>query len=284
MPRWCSARAQSRVSATPGRLLQVVAVAQLLDQLDDLAAQRLGHLRRPGAQDRHLALEAGVVDPVVEAAPLQRVVQLAGAVRGEHDDRRGRGPHGAELGDRHLVRRQHLEQERLELVVGPVHLVDQQHRRAVLERLQHRPGEQEARVVQALLGLLDVGAAGGLERAQVQDLAREVPVVERLGRVDALVALEPHQRQVEALRDRLGERGLAGAGLTLEQQRPLHPQRQERHRRQRVVGEVAGPVEAGGHGGGRREVHAARLLRGCRRPARLRDRRTRPARRRGSAR
>ena len=79
----------------------------------------------------------------------------------------------------------------------------------------------------------------------MQDLAREVPVVERLRRVDALVALQPHQRQVEALRDRLGERGLAGAGLTLEQQRPLHPQREERHRRQRVVGEVAGRRRGG---------------------------------------
>ncbi len=88
----------------------------------------------------------------------------------------------------------------------------------------------------------------------MQDLAREVPVVERLGGVDALVALQPDQRQLEALRDRLGERGLAGAGLTLEQQRPLHLQREERHRRQRVVGEVAGPAEAGGDGGGRREA------------------------------
>ena len=114
-----------------------------------------GDLRGPRADDLDLALEARVVDPVVEAAPLQRVVQLAGAVGGEHDDRRGRGPHGAELGDRDLVGREHLEQERLELVVGPVDLVDQQHRRALLERLQHRAGEQEARVVQALLGLLD---------------------------------------------------------------------------------------------------------------------------------
>ena len=83
-------------------------------------------------------------------------------------------------------------------------------------------------------------AAGGLERAQVQDLAREVPVVERLGGVDALVALQPDQRQVERLGERLGQRGLAGAGLALEQQRPLHPQRQVGDRRQLVVGEVAG--------------------------------------------
>src|SRR5687767_15484838 len=59
-------------------------------------------------------------------------------------------------------KKQHLAQERLELVVGPVHLVDEQHRPTVLQRLQHRPGEHEARVVQALLGLLDVRPSGGL--------------------------------------------------------------------------------------------------------------------------
>ena len=148
-----------------------------------------------------------------------------GAVGGEDDEGRGRGLDGAELGDAHLPGREHLEQEGLELVVGAVDLVDQQQRRALLEGGQHRPREQEPLVVQALLGLL--GSRRGpatrrLEGAQVQDLAREVPVVERLGGVDALVALQPHQRQLQRLGQRLGERGLARAGLALEQQRPLH--------------------------------------------------------------
>ena len=54
---------------------------------------------------------------------------------------------GAELRDRHLEIGQHLEQERLEGLVGAVELVDQQHRRAGrvgLERLQQRPLDQEA--------------------------------------------------------------------------------------------------------------------------------------------
>ena len=199
-----------------------------------------------------------MVDPVVEAAPLERVVQLAGAVGGEHDDRRHGGADGAELRDRHLVRRQHLEQERLELVVGPVDLVDQQHRRCL-------PGAPAAPAAPAGTGRRTGSsrpprrarrAAGDrLERAQVEDLPREVPVVERLGRVDALVALQPDQRQLERLGDRLGERGLAGAGLALEQQRPLHRQREVGDRGQRVVAEVAGRAEAlldRGHG-----VHAA---------------------------
>ena len=150
-------------------------------------------------------------------------MQLAGAVGGEHDDRRrGRGD-GAELGDRHLPGRQHLEQERLELVVGPVDLVDEQHRR----------GARAARAAPA-------GRAGTARRTgpsrpratsraapstassgpQVQDLAGEVPVVERLGGVDALVALQPDQRQVQRLGERLGQGGLAGARLALQEQRP----------------------------------------------------------------
>ncbi|HEY4701889.1 MAG TPA: aminotransferase class I/II-fold pyridoxal phosphate-dependent enzyme [Streptosporangiaceae bacterium] len=38
--------------------------------------------------DLDLALQGRVADPVVEAAPLQRVVQVPGPVRGEHGDRR----------------------------------------------------------------------------------------------------------------------------------------------------------------------------------------------------
>ncbi len=85
-----------------------------------------------------------------------------------------------------------------------------------------------------------------LEGAQVEDLSREVPVVERLRGVDALVALQPDQRQVERRGERLGECGLAGAGLALDQQRPLHPQGQEGDGRELVVGEIARCAEPPG--------------------------------------
>ena len=125
-------------------------------------------LGRAGAHDLDLPVQARVLDPVVEAAALERVVQLAGAVGGEHDDRRGRRGDRAELGDRHLVGREHLEQERLELVVGPVDLVDEQHRRALAQGPQHRPGEQEPLVEQRLLRAVGVASPrrppAGLER------------------------------------------------------------------------------------------------------------------------
>ena len=70
-----------------------------------------------------------VVDPVVEAAALERVVDLAGPVRGEDDARRRLGLDRADLGDGDLEVGQDLEEVGLELLVGPVDLVDQEDRR-----------------------------------------------------------------------------------------------------------------------------------------------------------
>ena len=138
-------------------------------------------------------------------------MDLAGAVRGEHDDRRLLGADGTELGDAHLVGREDLEEEGLELVVGPVDLVDQQHARTLLEGPKDWPGQEEPGGEQVGLNLAEVDArplpvppGRRLDRAQVEDLPREVPVVERLRGVDALVALEPDQRDVQAERQRLG--------------------------------------------------------------------------------
>ena len=85
-----------------------------------------------------------------------------------------------ELGDRHREVREHLEQERLELVVGPVELVDQEHRpRPAAQRPQQRPLEQEVGAVQLADPVARVELAG-LERPRVQQLPRVVPLVERL--------------------------------------------------------------------------------------------------------
>ena len=100
----------------------------------------------------------------------------------------------------------------------------------------------------------------------MEDLTREVPVVERLGGVDALVALQADQRQVERLGQSLGQRRLAGAGLALEQQRALHGESQVGDRGQLVVAQVARSPEQARHVGGRGHLpvfwHASRLLAG----------------------
>ena len=159
--RWCRARrarcAQSIVSATPGGLYSSSS------RSDSTAAATWrasfsGHVGRPHPQDRELALEVGVRDPVVEAAALQRVVHVARAVRRDDDDRRLLGAERAELGNRDREVGEDLEQERLELVVGAVDLVDEQHRRrgapsasVVRDRPQQRPPHEEALGVELVL-------------------------------------------------------------------------------------------------------------------------------------
>ena len=59
-----------------------------LDGGGHLAGQAVADLGGAQADDGHLPLEVGVLDPVVEAAPLEGVVHVAGAVGGEHHDRR----------------------------------------------------------------------------------------------------------------------------------------------------------------------------------------------------
>ena len=155
--------------------------------------------------------------------------------------RRGDRP---ELGDRDREVRQELEQERLELVVGAVDLVDQQHdrRSSRLERLEQRPAQQEPPREQ--LALVDAA----LGRAQREQLARVVPVVDRVVEVDALVALQADQARAGRGRQRPRHLGLADAGLALEQQRLLEHDRQVDRQRERPVGQVV----LGGERGARR--------------------------------
>ena len=100
-----------------------------------------GHL---GEHDLLLALQVGVVDVEEEAAALERLGQLTGVVRGEEHQRDLLGLDGAELGDRHLVVGEDLEQQGLGLDLDAVDLVDQQHDRLVgPDGLEQRAGEQE---------------------------------------------------------------------------------------------------------------------------------------------
>ena len=78
------------------------------------------------------------------------------------------------------------------------------------------PADQVLRAEQVLLARARSPRLGEADREQ---LARVVPLVERLGSVDPLVALQADQRGVEHLRQRLRGLGLADAGLALEQQR-----------------------------------------------------------------
>jgi len=173
-PSAASALAQSSDSATPGGLMRSSSRIRRCGT-GDLGGQALGDLRQPGAQDGHLPFEGGVLDQWyrqrrLSASCTSRVRLLVSTVSG--------GLSAAMRPSSGMViaaSESTLEQERLELVVGPVDLVDQQHRRAALQGLQQRPGDQEAPVVEACLKLRAVWPVAardrrGLDGAQVQDL------------------------------------------------------------------------------------------------------------------
>ena len=168
--------------------------------------------------DLELVLERRVVEPQVQAAALERLGELARVVGGQQHDRARLGLVEAELGDRELEVAQQLEQHRLELLVGLVDLVDEQDDGLLGgDRRHQRALEQELGAEDVVLDLLPAGALGlGLD---AQQLLAVVPLVQRLGLVEALVALQAHERAVEVLRERLGQLGLAHAGRPLDQDR-----------------------------------------------------------------
>src|SRR3954452_10881846 len=126
------------------RRLRQIELTQPVDRGHQLAGQRLGDTGHAQQNDLHLTLDARIPDPVVQAATLQRVVEFASAVGRQHHQRWRRCCNRADLRDRDLEGGQQLQQERLELVVGTVDLVDQQHRSiSVTNRLEQRPFEKE---------------------------------------------------------------------------------------------------------------------------------------------
>ena len=190
MPSSTSVRAQSMVSETDGdffrsswrmlRTMRAIWSASVLGDVGDL-----------GEHDLLLALHVGVVDVQEQAATLQRFAELAGVVRREEHQRDLLGLDGAELGDRHLILGEDLEQQRLGLDLDAVDLVDQQHDRVVgADGLEQRTSEQKVvgeDVVVDMVSLHESLVAVGLN---AQQLLLVVPLVERLALVEALVALQ----------------------------------------------------------------------------------------------
>jgi hypothetical protein len=164
-------------------------------------------------------------------------VHVAGPVGGEDHKRRNRCPDRlAQFRDGDGVVLQHLEQQRLELIVCAVYLVDEQHCGRFLDRPENGPAQEELWVVKLVQRQLR--GTIGLRGPHGEDLLGKVPVVEGLGGVHARVALQPEPLGTECGGDPAAEVGLADARSTFEEERPLQPQRQIRRGRQRLTGPV----------------------------------------------
>ena len=174
-------------------------------------------------------------------------MHLARAVGGEDDQRRLGGAHGPQLGNRDLKLRQQLEEESLELLVGAIDLVDQQDGRTRalrIDGLQQRPLDEKGLAIELAPRALAIERVGGVENAQLEQLSRVVPLVQRVADVEPLVALQANEIGVERGRHRAGQRGLADAGLALEEQRPLQAKREKQGDRQAAVRHVVRGGEA----------------------------------------
>ena len=222
---------QSIASASPGALSRSSRRARPTKAVAAVTSGSLAAGTAP-PDDGRRPLEIRVVDPVVEAAALQRVVELAAAVGGEHDDRAAAAvkvpssgtvtepsPRNSNSSASNSSSARSISSMRS---TGAL-------RALVADAAQDRPLVQELLGEQVGLGQPVVA---GLREADGEDLALVVPLVERLGRGEALVALEPDERRAERAGHRVRRRGLADPGLTLEEERTAERQREvERGRR-----------------------------------------------------
>ncbi len=236
-------------------------LAQGADDLDQAHRQRLREPGLLGADDLQLALGAGVVEEEVQAPALEGRGEVAGVVGGEHHVGRVLGAHRADLGDRDLELGEQLEQHGLQRLVGAVHLVDEQHDGLLGgDRLEQRArgeeplGEEDGVLGgDAVHGLVEVdGVLDDLTDLLPQDLGVEqllavVPLVERLGLVLALVALQAQQAPAGRVGQALGQLGLADPGRALEQHGLEEPGLEEHGGGQPFVDQVADVGEAGPH-------------------------------------
>ena len=250
-------RAQSIDSAIEGGFFRSSARIEV-DDLDQLARQRLGQLRGVQADDLHLALDLGVVEPEVEAAALQRLGQLARVVRGEDDDRHRRrrrpGPaRESRSGSRRAAPaaspRTPGRSCRSRRSAGPPgrgwRSPASAAARAGTPRRRCRRGRPPS-----------LSLAAGLDP---QQLLAVVPLVQRLGLVEALVALQADQlalagaRQApwpaRSCRPRPGPRPGSACRAAGRGRRPAPPTRRRGRRPRRapalIVGDRSGVFASG---------------------------------------
>jgi hypothetical protein len=230
------------------RHLVEIDAAQLVHEVADLPGQRLRGLRLTGGDDRLFLLDRRIIDPVVEAAALQRVVQLARAVRGDDHDRRHRGLDRADLRHGDLEVGEEFQQESLELLVGAVDLVDQQHRArawvivGVFDRLEERALDDEFRP-EDLAQRVASRRTFGLQHTNLEHLLGVVPLVDCMVDIQSLVALKADQLGVEQGCHRLGNLSFADTGFAFQQQRLTEAQGEEQGGPQAAVGNIGAPAQ-----------------------------------------
>ncbi len=115
-----------------------------LNEINKLGPEILPYARHARFDDLLLQGGVGEGDKQVEAAPLQGLAQLPGAVAGQKDERLVYRFDRADLRDRHLEIGEHFQQKGLEFLVRLVYFINEQDGAfGMLQRLEQRPGLQE---------------------------------------------------------------------------------------------------------------------------------------------
>jgi len=154
-------------------------------------------------------------------------------------------PQGADLRDGDLEVREDLQEEGLELLVRPIHLVDEQHGGLPVlgqDGLQQGAADEELVAEDVLLDGL-AGAAPVFLQFDAQHLLRVVPLVEgRIG-IQPLVTLQADQPRPQGLGRHLGHLRLPHAGLAFQKEGLAHDPGQIQRRGQRPVPHVPAALQ-----------------------------------------
>ena len=213
---------------------------------DDFARELLRCARRFQLQDREFAFRIRIVDPVIEAAALQRIVDFTRAVRRDDDDGRMFGLDGADFGDAYLKVGQHLQKICLEGLVRAVEFVDQQDGRAFdrgFERLQDRTADEKAFGEDILAEFGAVLDSLSLRQPDFDHLRLIVPLINGGARIEAFVALEADKAAAERIGQHLCDLRLADARFAFKKERAAHFQREEDDGGKRAVGDIVAARE-----------------------------------------
>ena len=118
---------------------------------------------------------------MIQAAALKRVVDLAGAVGGDDDDRRLFGLYSSQFRNGDLKIRQHFEQECFERFVCPVEFVDQENRRSTRlagQGLQNGTADQVLFRKDVLLNRASIFQASRLIHTDFDHLCGIIPLID----------------------------------------------------------------------------------------------------------
>ena len=178
-------------------------------------------------------------------------MNLSGAVGGDNHYRRYRGADNSYLGNGHLEVGEYLQQESLELLVGPVKFIDQQHRGSSfrgreLDRLEKR-ARQQILAAHDALHRSPVFSPTRFYEANRQHLASVVPLVQGVIGVETLVALQPDKLGLQYLGQHLGYFRFSHTCLPLQKQGAGKAAGEVNGDRQGPIGQIPVIGEGGGH-------------------------------------